>query len=442
MAQFQSPETYVDGQQVTAARLNNQTNGAIALPGLINDQYALAAGTLAAGDTILIYDTSATGLRKAVASDFTGSNLPVIASSVTTSALLTPSGLDLAITPSDGTAVTGKTFTSIDGLAVTVSSVAHGLSTSDLLQITASNAEYSGLYPVTVTSIDSFTYAIPAYPYVYGKTFTSSNGITVTVTSNSHGLSAGNVVSITCSNSAYSGSYTLTAVTTNTFTYTLSPTTTADSGTCYYIYSRPGTTGTLGYTKKATTGLSGNAYLAGRLYVDGDVKILGGANISGDTNISGSLTIAGGNINGNVAINGNLLIGTNNTLTLDKDPVASKEATTKQYVDAKQYPRAWVRFGAGSGGTISDSHNIASATRTSAGQYTITFTTAMPNANYVVLASFTTTSAGQPVGGPFAIQSASYNLTTTGFTFLTSSATVFVDFNAGNGSINLVVFGD
>ena len=45
--------------------------------------------------------------------------------------------------------------------------------------------------------------------------------------------------------------------------------------------------------------------------------------------------------------------------------------------------RAWVNF-VGATGTITSSFNVASVTRTAAGLYTITFTTAMPNANYVV----------------------------------------------------------
>jgi hypothetical protein len=75
MAQIQSPETYVDGQQVTAARLNNQTNGATLLPGAITDQSALAANTVDVADTILIHDASAGALRKATVSDLMNSGI-------------------------------------------------------------------------------------------------------------------------------------------------------------------------------------------------------------------------------------------------------------------------------------------------------------------------------------------------------------------------------
>ena len=43
--------------------------------------------------------------------------------------------------------------------------------------------------------------------------------------------------------------------------------------------------------------------------------------------------------------------------------------------------KAWVQW-AGSSGSINGSFNVSSVTRASVGQYTITFTTALPNANY------------------------------------------------------------
>ena len=97
MAQIQSPETYVDGQQVTAARLNNQTNGAILLPGAITDQTALAAGTVATGDGLIVHDASASAIRKITAGDLLGSGVPI-----TTSAITGSTGADLVITPAAG----------------------------------------------------------------------------------------------------------------------------------------------------------------------------------------------------------------------------------------------------------------------------------------------------------------------------------------------------
>ena len=53
--------------------------------------------------------------------------------------------------------------------------------------------------------------------------------------------------------------------------------------------------------------------------------------------------------------------------------------------------KAWVRF-AGATGTIAASYNVSLVTRTSTGYYTVTFTTAMANANYSAIANVSTTS--------------------------------------------------
>ena len=97
MAQIQSPETYADGQQVTASRLNNQTNGAVLLPGAVTDQTALAAGTVASGDGLIVHDASASALRKTTAGDLLGSGVPI-----TTGAITGSTGADLVITPAAG----------------------------------------------------------------------------------------------------------------------------------------------------------------------------------------------------------------------------------------------------------------------------------------------------------------------------------------------------
>jgi hypothetical protein len=47
--------------------------------------------------------------------------------------------------------------------------------------------------------------------------------------------------------------------------------------------------------------------------------------------------------------------------------------------------KAWIRFRGGSSPTIDGSYNVSSITRTGQGQYTITFTTAMPNTNYTAV---------------------------------------------------------
>ncbi len=165
MAQIQSPETYADGQQVTASRLNNQTNGAILLPGAITDQTAIAAGTVAVGDQVILHDASASAIRKATIGDILGSGINASLGSasidtLTTSVINGNANGDINATPNDGTLVTGKTFSSIDGITAVVSSTAHGLENNTVLNITASNSAYSGQYFINVISVDSFSYTI------------------------------------------------------------------------------------------------------------------------------------------------------------------------------------------------------------------------------------------------------------------------------------------
>jgi len=155
MAQIQSPETYVDGQQVTATRLNNQTNGATLLPGAITDQTNIAANTVASGDSILLYDLSATALREANVSDVLGSNVPV-----TTSAITAGANSDIVVTPNDGVIVTGQAYTSGDGLTVTVTSTAHTLTVGQVILVTAAATGYNGTFRVATIATNSFTYVM------------------------------------------------------------------------------------------------------------------------------------------------------------------------------------------------------------------------------------------------------------------------------------------
>ena len=95
--------------------------------------------------------------------------------------------------------------------------------------------------------------------------------------------------------------------------------------------------------------------------------------------------------------------------------------------------RAWVNFdGTGSNGTnqtIRDSGNVTSVYKNATGDYTVTFTTAMPNANYSVSGSAMRNTNGGP-GGVAQIILAPLNSTTYSNAFGTASiriCTVFAD---------------
>lgn len=80
-------------------------------------------------------------------------------------------------------------------------------------------------------------------------------------------------------------------------------------------------------------------------------------------------------------------------------------------------PRAWVRFN-GNTGAILASGNVASVTRNGVGDYTIVFTTAMPDANYAVVGSSDATSG---------------NFTSTGTHSSVAPTTAQVRVQVGNG---------
>jgi hypothetical protein len=91
--------------------------------------------------------------------------------------------------------------------------------------------------------------------------------------------------------------------------------------------------------------------------------------------------------------------------------------------------KAWVNFGV-SGGvvTVNNSFNVSSVTRSSTGRYSMTYTTAQANANYVLYAS------GAPSSdliiyaiSPFGATYGTNNTTTAFFTYINNSGPALVD---------------
>jgi hypothetical protein len=67
--------------------------------------------------------------------------------------------------------------------------------------------------------------------------------------------------------------------------------------------------------------------------------------------------------------------------------VYSTTETATAIANAAPTAKAWVNFN-GTSGTIRSQYNVSSITRNAAGDYTVNFTTAMPNTNYCVIATF------------------------------------------------------
>lgn len=136
------------------------------------------------------------------------------------------------------------------GATVTVTTSGnHGFATGDSITIANANpADYNGAYTVAVTDATHFTYPItetPPTPATGSYTASLPNpprsvtsltrsGNTATVTSNAHGFSNGQTVTISGANqTGYNGSFVIGGVTANTFTYTVTeqPALSASGGT-------------------------------------------------------------------------------------------------------------------------------------------------------------------------------------------------------------------
>ena len=80
--------------------------------------------------------------------------------------------------------------------------------------------------------------------------------------------------------------------------------------------------------------------------------------------------------------------------------------------------RAWVKF-VGSTGAISGAFNVSSVTRSGTGQYVVTFSNAMPNANYAWSRATDGTWYGAETSAP--------TTTTLAFYFTNAAANAYVD---------------
>lgn len=159
--QINQGETFLNGQQVDGLRLTNHVKNAFLLKGAITEQVQIESPILASDDKFLVVDTSASTLRQVNASSLVQSNLPVIASLVTSSNYTAQPNQDVSIVANDGVAVTGKAFTSVNGTTVVITSVAHGLVANQIIFVTASVGVYSGKYKITSVATDTITYTLP-----------------------------------------------------------------------------------------------------------------------------------------------------------------------------------------------------------------------------------------------------------------------------------------
>jgi hypothetical protein len=217
MPQIKCPSNYVPLQQVTADNLNGHVNNATLQPGAVDSQTVLP--TIAADDALLAYDKSALTLNKVEIGSLFTNNFPITSESITSSTINAAANNDVKVTPYSATAVTGSTYTSSNGITVVVSTLAV------------------------------------------------------------HNLAVNQIVEITGAGTGYNGTFKITAVTTNTFTYVLYTTATAGSGT-------------LTYTRKGAEIVNGQLVVTGNEFLNGDLNVVGNTNISGSLKIAGKTPLA------------------------------------------------------------------------------------------------------------------------------------------------------
>jgi len=166
MAQINKGDTFVDGQSVTGGRLNALVDSATLAVNAITDQTNVTAGSLVSADSTIVAVSGV--LKEATMGDINGSNIPVVASSITAGA-----NSDIVITPNDATVVSGIPYVSADGLTVVATTpTAHGLTVGQVLLISAAGTGYNGTFRITAVQ----TFSPYTFTYVMTTAATAGSG--------------------------------------------------------------------------------------------------------------------------------------------------------------------------------------------------------------------------------------------------------------------------
>jgi hypothetical protein len=155
--------------------------------------------------------------------------------------------------------------------------------------------------------------------------------------------------------------------------------------------------------------------------------------ISGNASGTGTLTIAAPNTNSNFTLTlpqeTTTLAGTDATQTL-----TNKTLTTPN-IDSAQIPtvsgtaplymaRAWVNFDGTGAVAIRASGNVTSITDNGTGQYTVNFTTAMPDANFSVASAAINDGVANAIAVPNVTNANGFTLSTVQTNAITTAADV------------------
>jgi hypothetical protein len=234
MAQIQKGTTYTQtgtGSQVTHTNLNAHVDNSTLLAGAVIEQPITNVSNNT--DTLII--VQGTNPVTATINSQTKENFTknITSASITVAALTVGGESVNFLTVNKANSV--GTFTTASGsTTVTVTQNNHGFSVGEIIWISGASLSsiIKGKFIVeSVISTSQFTYTTIPSANTGDSSFNSTNGLLVSVTSTNHGLITGQTVILTTTTTGYSGTYIVTYVDANKFTYTLASTQTATSGT-------------------------------------------------------------------------------------------------------------------------------------------------------------------------------------------------------------------